>query len=33
MFRLFRFVIKNYQYAFMGYSLFKAVRIKFKKFH
>ena len=29
MFRLLRFAIKNYQYAVMGYSLFKAAKSKF----
>ena len=31
MFRLLRLAIKNYQYAVMGYSLFKAAKSKFKK--
>ena len=31
MFRLLRFAIKNYQYAVMGYSLFKAAKSKYNK--
>ena len=31
MYRLLRFAIKNYQYAIMGYSLFKAAKRKYNK--
>ena len=31
MFRLLRFAIKNYQYAVMWYSIFKAAKSKFEK--
>ena len=30
MLRLLRFAIKNYQYAVMGYSLFKAAKSRYK---
>ena len=31
MYRLLRFAIKNYQFAVMGYLLFKAVKSKYNK--
>ena len=31
MFKLLRFAVKNYQYAVMGYTLFKAAKNKYKK--
>ena len=31
MFRLLRFAIKNYKYAVMGYSIFKAAKSNYNK--